>query len=205
MIGPHADDIEFGAGATVSRLNENGANIHFLIATDGAAGTKNKDDDPSVLKETRKYVKFLFFDENKKELSDDIKLNNVADLLEVVFNDVVGYDYFTYQKVEEIMNNGSKTLGEAFSTKFDEERGIELIFQNGAITKGHFIVYFFDEKFVVKSIDGSHELQDLEKPKYQQRYIKAMSEMFGPSYKRYYKKVINSQIKRLEEGLEYTK
>ena len=54
FIGPHADDIEFGAGATVSKLKENGAIVHFLIATDGAAGTKNKDDDPNILKETRK-------------------------------------------------------------------------------------------------------------------------------------------------------
>ncbi len=53
FVGPHADDIEFGAGATISKMRDNGAHIHFIIVTDGAAGTKNKEDDPMVLKRTR--------------------------------------------------------------------------------------------------------------------------------------------------------
>ena len=53
FVGPHPDDIEFGCGGTVSRLKEKGAHIHFLIVTDGASGTKNKEDDPMILKKTR--------------------------------------------------------------------------------------------------------------------------------------------------------
>ena len=53
FVGPHADDIEFGCGATISKLKENGANIHFIIVTDGASGTKDKNEDPMILKKTR--------------------------------------------------------------------------------------------------------------------------------------------------------
>ena len=45
FIGPHPDDIEIGAGATVckiKRTNKN-AKIKFLICTDGGAGTSDPD------------------------------------------------------------------------------------------------------------------------------------------------------------------
>lgn len=54
FVGPHADDIEFGCGALINRLKENGACIHFLIATDGAAGTNDPALSPLKLKEIRK-------------------------------------------------------------------------------------------------------------------------------------------------------
>ena len=48
FIGPHPDDIEVGAGATVSRLVEMGKKVTYLIATDGCYGSQtadyNKDD-----------------------------------------------------------------------------------------------------------------------------------------------------------------
>ena len=53
FVGPHPDDIEFGCGATVSKLKNNGAHIHFVVVTDGAAGTKDKNEDPMKLKEIR--------------------------------------------------------------------------------------------------------------------------------------------------------
>ena len=43
FIGPHPDDIEFGAGGTISKLKENGAIVHFLVVTDGAAGFSGTD------------------------------------------------------------------------------------------------------------------------------------------------------------------
>ncbi|HIU20450.1 MAG TPA: PIG-L family deacetylase [Candidatus Limiplasma stercoravium] len=39
FVGPHPDDIEIGAGATVSRLAAAGKHIVFLICTDGRFGT----------------------------------------------------------------------------------------------------------------------------------------------------------------------
>lgn len=41
FIGPHPDDIEIGAGATARKLVKQGAEVFFLIATDGGAGTSD--------------------------------------------------------------------------------------------------------------------------------------------------------------------
>lgn len=41
FIGPHPDDIEIGAGATVKKLINQGTEVFFLIATDGGAGSKD--------------------------------------------------------------------------------------------------------------------------------------------------------------------
>lgn len=43
FVGPHPDDIEIGAGATVSRLVSLGKKITFLICTDGRYGDENTD------------------------------------------------------------------------------------------------------------------------------------------------------------------
>ena len=41
FVGPHPDDIEIGAGATVSRLVSLGKKVAFLICTDGRYGDEN--------------------------------------------------------------------------------------------------------------------------------------------------------------------
>ena len=41
FVGPHPDDIEIGAGATVAALAAQGKSICFLICTDGRYGTDN--------------------------------------------------------------------------------------------------------------------------------------------------------------------
>lgn len=41
FVGPHPDDIEIGAGATVKKLTETGKQVFFLIATDGRFGTEH--------------------------------------------------------------------------------------------------------------------------------------------------------------------
>ena len=41
FVGPHPDDIEIGAGATVAALAAQGKKICFLICTDGRYGTMN--------------------------------------------------------------------------------------------------------------------------------------------------------------------
>lgn len=43
FIGPHPDDIEIGAGASVSALVKAGKTVAFLIAIDGRFGTENLD------------------------------------------------------------------------------------------------------------------------------------------------------------------
>ena len=41
FIGPHPDDIEIGAGATVSKLASKGKNVCFLVCIDGRYGDAN--------------------------------------------------------------------------------------------------------------------------------------------------------------------
>ena len=47
FVGPHPDDIEIGAGATVAALAAQGKTICFLICTDGRYGTVNIKDSVS--------------------------------------------------------------------------------------------------------------------------------------------------------------
>ena len=47
FVGPHPDDIEIGAGATVAALATQGKSICFLICTDGRYGTLNLKEDIS--------------------------------------------------------------------------------------------------------------------------------------------------------------
>ena len=52
FVGPHPDDIEIGAGATVSRLASLGKKITFLICTDGRYGDENTSEWSRVRKTT---------------------------------------------------------------------------------------------------------------------------------------------------------
>ena len=54
FVGPHPDDIEIGAGGLVSKFVRNNKEVYFLICTDGACGSDNKNSDFSILAETRK-------------------------------------------------------------------------------------------------------------------------------------------------------
>ena len=56
FIGPHPDDIEIGAGATVAALAEMGKRIAFVICTDGRFGTEHAPEGvtPRALIEIRK-------------------------------------------------------------------------------------------------------------------------------------------------------
>ena len=56
FVGPHPDDIEIGAGASVAALAERGKSICFLICTDGRFGTTNLKEEVSeeALAATRK-------------------------------------------------------------------------------------------------------------------------------------------------------
>lgn len=49
FVGPHPDDIEIGAGATISKLVKMGKKVSFLICTDGRYGKENIKEDISDL------------------------------------------------------------------------------------------------------------------------------------------------------------
>jgi LmbE family N-acetylglucosaminyl deacetylase len=53
-IGAHADDIEFGCGATLAKWAAAGAAVQMLVLTDGSKGTWDPDADPAALASTRR-------------------------------------------------------------------------------------------------------------------------------------------------------
>jgi LmbE family N-acetylglucosaminyl deacetylase len=53
FIGPHPDDIEYGSGATARKLVDSGAEVHFLIVTDGGSGSRDPEMTVERLKEIR--------------------------------------------------------------------------------------------------------------------------------------------------------
>jgi len=53
FIGPHPDDIEYGSGATARKLVDSGAEVHFLIVTDGGSGSRDPEMTAERLKEIR--------------------------------------------------------------------------------------------------------------------------------------------------------
>ena len=56
FVGPHPDDVEIGAGATVAKLASKGKQVRFLICTDGRFGLQNAPEgmSPAELAEERK-------------------------------------------------------------------------------------------------------------------------------------------------------
>lgn len=81
FIGPHPDDIEVGAGATVSRLVKDGKNVSFLICTDGCYGTEEAVYDKSELVRVRQ----------KESLASANSLG-VTDVTFLPYGDGWGYD-----------------------------------------------------------------------------------------------------------------
>jgi LmbE family N-acetylglucosaminyl deacetylase len=53
-VGAHPDDIEFGAGATLSRWAESGCDVSLLVCTDGSKGSWEPDTDLEKLIATRR-------------------------------------------------------------------------------------------------------------------------------------------------------
>jgi len=47
MVGAHADDIDFGASGSVAKWAKEGAEVHYLVVTDGSKGS----DDPNMTSE----------------------------------------------------------------------------------------------------------------------------------------------------------
>lgn len=53
VIAAHCDDIEFGVSGTVARWTDGGAQVTYVIVTDGRAGSNAPDADLDALAETR--------------------------------------------------------------------------------------------------------------------------------------------------------
>lgn len=82
-IGAHPDDVEFGCGATMALLHQQGATLYFAIATDGNRGSRQHTFEKKQLVESRKQEQLeaakilgakevLFLDEEDGNLVGDI-------------------------------------------------------------------------------------------------------------------------------------
>ena len=93
FVGPHPDDIEFGCGALISKMKEMGATIHFIIVTDGSAGTIDPLTPPEKLKEIR-------YEESRK----------AANYLGVSTLDFINFDDGGLYEVEDVTREVSKYI-----------------------------------------------------------------------------------------------
>lgn len=53
FIGPHPDDIEIGAGATVDKMIKEGRTVSMLVCTDGGCGLEDSSLTPDIIAQTR--------------------------------------------------------------------------------------------------------------------------------------------------------
>ena len=103
FVGPHPDDIEIGAGATVAKLAKLGKSICFLICTDGRYGLENAPagTTPEQLIEIRKQesldsagvlgvkdVKFLGLSDGGAYTSDEL-FNGIAKTIGTFKPDII--------------------------------------------------------------------------------------------------------------------
>lgn len=111
FVGPHPDDIEIGAGATVAKLVKDGKEVYFLICTDGRYGNghlphKKYDEVASIRKkESLASAKFLGLDKKHVlflELSDggfykyDDLVKGIAKVVGKIKPDIIfGPDYLS--------------------------------------------------------------------------------------------------------------
>ncbi|MBQ5771466.1 MAG: PIG-L family deacetylase [Clostridia bacterium] len=95
FVGPHPDDIEIGAGATVNKLTEMGKSVHFLIASDGRYGTENTNLSEEAL-----------ISERQREAAASAAALGVKSIRFLPFSDGGFYDQ------EELLNALSKAISE---------------------------------------------------------------------------------------------
>ena len=97
FIGPHPDDIEVGAGATVAKLTAAGKQVCFLICTDGRYGLEHAPEGtaPEELVELR-----------KAEALASAKLLGVRDVRFLGFSDGGFYDF------EDLVRAAARVVGD---------------------------------------------------------------------------------------------
>jgi LmbE family N-acetylglucosaminyl deacetylase len=85
-VAAHPDDLDFGAGGTMARFAEQGADVYYLILTDGSAGSADREISPVELVRLReaeqreavriiggKDVEFLGYPDGRLEVTMDVK------------------------------------------------------------------------------------------------------------------------------------
>ena len=104
-VAAHPDDLDFGAGGTMARFAADGADVHYLILTDGSAGSSDRDMSPVELiklreKEQRdavkaiggKGVEFLGYQDGRLEVTMELKREVVKEIRRVKPDVLVIFD-----------------------------------------------------------------------------------------------------------------
>ncbi len=82
VVSPHPDDAEIGIGGTVAKLSSFGAEVIYVMATDGSLGTR----DPNVPRESLAL-------QRRKEQEEAAKVLGVEEIVWLDFEDGGDYDY----------------------------------------------------------------------------------------------------------------
>jgi LmbE family N-acetylglucosaminyl deacetylase len=151
MVGAHADDIDFGASGTVARWAKDGAEVQYLVITDGSKGS----DDPTMTseqlievreKEQRdaaatlgaKEVHFLRYEDAALEVTQRLKKDIVRVIRQVRADTVVVMDpTFIYSSEMGVINHpdhraaGQATLDAVFPLARDRLTFPDLLGQEG--------------------------------------------------------------------------
>lgn len=104
-VAAHPDDLDFGAGGTMARFAGQGAAVHYLILTDGSAGSSDRNLSPVELVKMReaeqreavkaiggKGVEFLGYQDGRLEVTMDVKRNIVKAIRRVKPDVLVIFD-----------------------------------------------------------------------------------------------------------------
>jgi LmbE family N-acetylglucosaminyl deacetylase len=150
VVAAHADDNEFCFGGSVAKWASEGAEVHYLVVTDGRRGTPSADDNQAELIATRvseqkaaadilgvKSVTCLSYEDGRMELTWDLKKDIVRVIRQIKPDTVLCMDpTFAYSVEQNYINhNDHRVVGQATldavyplardETAFDDLRDIE--------------------------------------------------------------------------------
>jgi LmbE family N-acetylglucosaminyl deacetylase len=127
VVAAHADDNEFCFGGSIAKWINNGAEVHYLIVTDGQRGSSGSDSSELVA-ETRKNeqnaaadllgvksVHYLGYEDGRMELSWELKRDIVAAIRKIRPDTVLCMDpQFLYSAEHNYANhNDHRVVGQA--------------------------------------------------------------------------------------------
>jgi LmbE family N-acetylglucosaminyl deacetylase len=128
MVGAHADDIDFGASGTVAKWVKEGAEVHYLVITDGCKGSSDPAMTPERLTAVRereqrdaaetlgaKGAHFLHYEDAALEVTSQLKKDIVRIIRQVRPDTVVVMDpTFVYSSEAGIINHSDhRAAGQA--------------------------------------------------------------------------------------------
>jgi LmbE family N-acetylglucosaminyl deacetylase len=104
-VGAHPDDIDFGAGASIAKWAKAGAEVYYLVLTDGSKGTSDHDITSEELIKMRRYeqraavkalgardVHFLNYPDGELEVTRELKRDIVRAIREIKPDTVITMD-----------------------------------------------------------------------------------------------------------------